>query len=267
VRKVRGGLLIAILVTTAAAVALNELAYGGTLFGPGSVARVPTRVLSLPDFSLVGKFSFGFVAKLGILGAALAVFSFLLSDFLDTVGSVIGLAGEAGFLTPDGKLPRMRRVLLVDSLSAVAGGVCSSSSATTYIEAAAGIAEGARTGLASVVTGVLFLVSMFVAPLAGVIPAEATACALVVVGFLLAGTLRDVEWGDPTEAAPAFLTAIGMPFTYSISDGIGLGAISYAVLKVAAGRRREVHPMMWVTAVAFLVFFLLEPLRQLIGLG
>lgn len=266
-RKVRGALLIAILATTAAAIALNELAYGGTLFGDGGAARLPARVLSLPDFSLVGHFSFGFVAKLGMLGAALAVFSLMLSDFFDTVGTAIGVAGEAGFLDREGKLPRMGRVLLVDSLGAVAGGVCSSASATTYVESAAGIAAGARTGLASVVTGVLFLASMLIAPLAGVIPAEATACALVVVGFLLAGALREVDWSDLTEAAPAFLTAVGMPFTYSISDGIGIGAISYAVLKLAAGRGREVHPTMWVTAAAFLIFFLLPSLQRLIGLG
>ena len=266
-RRVRGGLLIAIFATTAAAIALNVGVYGGTLFGPGDVARLPARVVSLPDFSLVGDFSFGFVARLGLLGAALAVFTLMLSDFFDTVGTAIGLGAEAGFLRPDGTLPRMKRLLLVDSLSAVAGGACSASSATTYIESAAGVAEGARTGRASVVTGALFLAAMFVAPLAAVIPAEATASALVVVGFLLAGVLRDVDWRDPTEAAPAFLTAVGMPFTYSIADGIGLGAIAYVVLKAATGRRREVHAMMWLTAAAFLVFFALEPLRALLGVG
>lgn len=266
-RRVRGGLLIAILGVTTLAVALNELVYGGALFTTPGVARVPAQVLSLPDFSLVGAFSFGFFAKLGMLGAALAVFSLLLSDFFDTIGSVIGLGHEGGFLRSDGTLPRMKRLLLVDSLGAVAGGACSASSATTYIEAGAGIAEGARTGLAAVVTGVLFLASMFLAPLAGVIPAEATACALVVVGLLMAAGLRDVDWRDPTEAAPAFLTAVGMPFTYSISDGIGFGAISYVVLKVATGRGREVGWPMWVTAGAFLVFFLREPLERLAALG
>ena len=266
-RRVRGGLLIAIFATTAAAIALNFAAYGGSLFGEGEVGRLPARVVSLPDFSLVGDFSFGFVAKLGLLGAALAVFTLMLSDFFDTVGTAIGLGAEAGFLRPDGSLPRMRRLLLVDSLSAVAGGACSASSATTYIESAAGIAEGARTGRASLVTGGLFLAAMFVAPLAAVIPAEATASALVVVGFLLASILRDVDWRDPTEAAPAFLTAVGMPFTYSIADGIGMGAIAYVVLKTATGRRREVRAMMWLTAAAFLVFFALEPLRALLGLG
>jgi AGZA family xanthine/uracil permease-like MFS transporter len=161
----------------------------------------------------------------------------------------------------------MKRLLLVDSLSAVAGGACSASSATTYIESAAGVAQGARTGRASVVTGLLFLAAMFVAPLAAVIPAEATASALVVVGFLLASILRDVDWRDPTEAAPAFLTAVGMPFTYSIADGIGMGAIAYVVMKTATGRRGEVHAMMWLTAAAFLVFFALEPLRRLLGFG
>lgn len=266
-RRVRGGLLIAIFATTAAAIALNAGVYGGALFGPGEVARLPARIVSLPDFSLVGDFSFGFVARLGLLGAALAVFTLMLSDFFDTVGTAIGLGAEAGFLRPDGTLPRMKRLLLVDSLSAVAGGACSASSATTYIESAAGVAEGARTGRASIVTGALFLAAMFVAPLAAVIPAEATASALVVVGFLLAGVLRDVDWRDPTEAAPAFLTAVGMPFTYSIADGIGLGAIAYVVLKTATGRRREVHAMMWLTAAAFLAFFALEPLRALLGVG
>ena len=266
-RRVRGGLLLAIFVTTAAAIALNFAAYGGSLFGEGEVGRLPARVLSLPDFSLVGQFSFGFVARLGLLGAAIAVFTLMLSDFFDTVGTAIGLGAEAGLLRPDGSLPRMKRLLLVDSLSAVAGGACSASSATTYIESAAGVAEGARTGRASVVTGALFLAAMFVAPLAAVIPAEATASALVVVGFLHAGILRDVDWRDPTEAAPAFLTAVGMPFTYSIADGIGMGAIAYVVLKSATGRAREVHAMMWLTAAAFLVFFALEPLRALLGFG
>jgi len=266
-RKVRGALLLAIAVTTAAAIALNEGVYGGALFGPGPVGRFPLEVLSAPDFGLVGRVSFGFVAKLGALGAALAVFSLMLSDFFDTVGTAVGLADEAGFLGADGRLPRMQRVLLVDSLAAVAGGLASSSSATTYIESASGIAEGARTGLASLVTGALFLGAMFLAPLAGVMPAEATAGALVVVGFLMVGVLRDVDWRDPTEAAPAFLTAVGMPFTASITDGIGMGFIAFVLLKTATGRAREVRAPMWLAAAAFLVFFALEPIQRLLGLG
>ena len=244
VRRVRGALLIAIAAATALALALGK-------------AAAPPAIVSTPDFSLLGAVSLGFVAKLGLLGASLAVFSLMLSDFFDTVGTAVGLGGEAGFLDENGRLPRMRRVLMVDSLAAVAGGVASTSSATTYIESAAGIAEGARTGLASVVTGLLFLAAMFIAPLAGVVPAEATASALVVVGFLMAGMLAEVDWRDLPHAAPAFLTAIVMPFTWSISNGIGVGIIAHVILMACAGRAREVHVLLWIVALAFAVFFAL----------
>jgi adenine/guanine/hypoxanthine permease len=241
-RGVKGGLLIAIAAATVLAIALG-------------VAHVPDRVIAAPDFSLVGQFSFGFVAKLGPLAATLAVFSLMLSDFFDTIGTAVGLGEEGKFLDERGRLPRMKRVLVVDSLAAIAGGVASSSSATTYIESAAGIAAGARTGRASVVTGALFLAAMFVAPLASVVPAEATASALVVVGFLMTGMLRDIDWKDVPEAAPAFLTAIVMPFTWSISNGIGAGVIAYVVLAVVAGRARRVHALVWAVAAAFALYF------------
>jgi AGZA family xanthine/uracil permease-like MFS transporter len=242
VRKVRGALLIAIAGATVLAFILGE-------------THAPTRIFALPSFSLVGEFSFGFVAKLGVLGAALAVFSLMLSDFFDTIGTAIGLGEEGNFLDEHGRLPRMRRVLLVDAIAAIAGGAASASSATTYIESAAGVAAGARTGLASVVTGTLFLVAMFVAPLAGVVPAAAVASVLVVVGFLMTGMLRDIDWKDVPQAAPAFLCAIVMPFTWSISNGIGAGAIAYVVLMSVAARC--VHPIMWGVAVAFALFFIL----------
>jgi AGZA family xanthine/uracil permease-like MFS transporter len=244
VRRVKGALLIAIAAATALAIALGT-------------TRLPDRVVSAPDFALVGQFSFGFFPKLGVLGAALAVFSLMLSDFFDTIGTAIGLGEEGKFLDDAGRLPRMRRVLIVDSLAAVAGGAASSSSATTYIESAAGIAAGARTGLASVVTGVLFLAAMFVGPLAAVVPPEATASALVVVGFLMAGMLRDIDWREPAEAAPAFLTAVVMPFTWSISNGIGAGVIAHVVLALFAGRARAVHPLVWGVAIAFAAYFAL----------
>jgi len=242
VRKVRGALLIAIAATTALAIVVGE-------------AHAPAAVVAAPDFALVGQFSFGFVAKLGALGAALAVFSLMLSDFFDTIGTAVGLGAEGGWLDEHGRLPRMKRVLLVDSLAAVAGGACSASSATTYIESAAGIAAGARTGAASVVTGALFLAAMFVAPLAGVVPAAATASSLVVVGFLMVGMLREIDWRDVPEAAPAFLCAITMPLTWSIANGIGVGVIAHVVLAVFAGRATKVHPLVWGVAAAFAVFF------------
>jgi len=242
VKRVRGALLIAIAIATLLAFVLG-------------VAQAPRQVIATPDFSLVGAFSFGFVAKLGVLGAGLAVFSLMLSDFFDTIGTAVGLGEEGKFLDKHGRLPRMKRVLFVDSLAAVAGGVASASSATTYIESAAGIADGARTGLASLVTGGLFLAAMFFGPLATAVPAQATASALVVVGFLMASMLKDIDWRDVPEAAPAFLTAIVMPFTWSISNGIGAGVIAHAILMTVAGRR--VHPLVWCVAAAFGVFFAL----------
>ncbi|MBW3620793.1 MAG: NCS2 family permease [Actinobacteria bacterium] len=265
-RRVKGALLVAILATTVGGILVNELFLDGSLWAemPG-VGLFPGDIVSAPDFALLGDFSFGYWAKLGALGAILAVFTLMLADFFDTVGTAVGLADEAGFLDEDGRLPGMDRVLLVDSLAAVAGGAGSSSSATTYIESAAGISEGARTGLASVVTGVLFLFALFISPLAGVIPPQATAAALVVVGFLMIASIRDIDWADPTDAAPAFLTLVGMPFTYSITDGIGLGFVSYVLLKAFTGRVAEVHPMMWVSAAAFVVYFAIEPIKGLLG--
>jgi len=242
VRKVPGALLIAIALATVLAFILG-------------VAHAPSAIVSLPDFSLVGNVSFGFFEKLGVIGAALAVLSLMLSDFFDTVGTALGLGAEGNFLDKHNRLPRMNRVLIVDSLAAIAGGAASSSSATTYIESAAGIAAGARTGLASVVTGALFLAAMFIGPLAGIVPGEATASALVVVGFLMTGMLRDIDWRDVPQSAPAFLTAIVMPATWSISNGIGVGTIAHVILMTVAGRR--VSPLVWGVAAAFAIYFAL----------
>ena len=267
-RRVRGALLISIAVTTVLAIVVN-VANGGELWsavGPG-VAQLPQSIVAAPDFSLLGDFSFGFVAKLGLLAALLAVFTLMLADFFDTMGTAIALGAEAGFLTDDQKLPGVNRVLLVDSLAAVAGGAASASSATTYIESASGIAEGGRTGLASVVTGVLFLFALFFSPLAGVIPPEATAPVLVMVGFFMLRVTRELDWDDYGVAIPAFLTMVTMPFTYSITDGIGIGFISYTVIKLASGRRSEVHWMMALSSLLFLVYFAIAPLSRLLGIG
>lgn len=263
-RRVRGALLYAILGTTVVGIVVNEAFYGGALWGDTGVGNIPSDIVATPDFSLVGAFSFGFIGSLGIIAASIAVFSVMLSDFFDTVGTAVGLGDEAGFLREDGTLPDMDKVLLVDSLAAAAGGAVSSSSATTYIESASGIAEGGRTGLTSVVTGVLFLLAMFLSPLAGVIPAEATAAALVVVGFLMISAVRDIAWDDLTESAPAFLVMVGMPFTYSIADGIGIGFIAYVLIKLFTRRASEVHLMMWIASAAFVIHFAIDPIKGLL---
>ena len=258
VRGVKGALLWGILSTTLLAVVLNTGLGGQQAFG--SAALVPTRLVGLPQGftgseAIFGRWDWGLFTQLGALSSILAIFSLLLTDFFDTMGTVVGLGEEGKFLKKDGKLPGVRRVLLVDSIGAAFGGLANCSSNTTYIESAAGIAEGGRTGLTSVVVGLLFLLAMFFSPLAGIIPKEATAPSLILVGFLMIGTLRDISWRCHEEAIPAFLTLVLMPFTHSITNGIGAGIISFTFLKLVAGKRRELHGLTVAAAVAFLVYF------------
>jgi AGZA family xanthine/uracil permease-like MFS transporter len=171
---------------------------------------------------------------------------------------VVGIGAEAGWLDRDGRLPRLNRVLLVDSLAAVVGGAGSASSATTYIESAAGVAAGGRTGLTAVVVGLCFALALFFAPLAAIVPPEATAAALIVVGYLMCTLVREIPFGDLDEGLPALLTMTLMPFTYSITNGIGAGFISYTFIKLVRGKSAEVHPMMYAAAAAFVVYFVVH---------
>jgi AGZA family xanthine/uracil permease-like MFS transporter len=182
----------------------------------------------------------------------------MLSDFFDTVGTVVGIGAEAGWLDRDGRLPRMGRVLLVDSLAAAAGGAAGVSSATTYIESAAGVAAGGRTGLTSVVVALGFALALFFAPLAGIVPPEATAPALIVVGYLMCAAVREIPFTDLEEGFPALLTMTLMPFSYSITNGIGAGFVGFVFIKVARGRARDVHPLMYATAAACVAYFALQ---------
>jgi AGZA family xanthine/uracil permease-like MFS transporter len=256
-RRTRGALLIGILATTAIGIALNELFAAGQGFTTPGAARFPAAIVQAPDLSTFGRLDFGLFAKLGALAAILVIFSIMLSDFFDTMGTIIGVGGRGGFLDNRGQLPRANRVLLVDSIGAMFGGLANSSSNTTYIESAAGVTEGARTGLASVVTGVLFLAAMFFSPLASVIPAQATAPALIIVGFFMMGIARDIPWDDYEEAIPAFMTMLVMPFTWSITNGIGAGFVTYAAIKVLRGRGAELHWMLYIACAAFIVYFCL----------
>ncbi|MFZ1060035.1 MAG: NCS2 family permease, partial [Candidatus Rokuibacteriota bacterium] len=211
--RVRGALLIGILLTTVVAIAVNAVA-GGKAFPTPGQAAIPPNVWALPDLSSLGAgLNVEVFWRVGAVAAAVTIFSLMLSDFFDTMGTVIGIGGEAGWLDRDGKLPRLNRVLLVDSLAAAAGGVAGASSATTYIESAAGVSEGAKTGLASVMTGLCFLLALFFAPVAGVVPPQATAAALIVVGYLMCKIVREIPFGDLEEGFPALLTLTVMPFT------------------------------------------------------
>jgi AGZA family xanthine/uracil permease-like MFS transporter len=255
---VRAALLLGILGTTALAIVVNATGGGRVWTTPG-VAVLPARIVAWPDLSTLGAgITLDVVPRLGLLGAALVIFSVMLSDFFDTVGTVVGIGAKAGWLDREGRLPRMHRVLLVDSLAAVAGGAAGASSATTYIESAAGVAAGGRTGLTSVVVGIGFALALFVAPLAGIVPPEATAPALIVVGYLMCALVREIPFDDLDEGFPALLTIALMPFSYSITNGIGAGFVSFVFIKLVRGRGREVHPLLYGTAAAFVLYFWLQ---------
>ena len=266
-RRVRGAILIGVLATTVVAIVVEAIAKVGPSKGVNpkgwnlGYPALPQHVVGLPDLSLVGHFSFGAWTRLPAITAVLLVFTLVLADFFDAMGTMTGLGKEAGLLRADGQLPRVGRALFVEGLAGVAGGAGSASSNTVFVESAAGIAEGARTGLANIVTGVLFLAAMFLTPLYQVVPVEAAAPALVVVGAMMMTQIRDIDFGDFSIALPAFLTIVVMPFTYSIANGIGAGFISYVLLRALTGRIKTIHPLMWVVAVAFVGYFAVGPIQ------
>ncbi|HEX6683855.1 MAG TPA: NCS2 family permease [Candidatus Limnocylindrales bacterium] len=259
VRKTKGAILIGIGVTTVLAIIVEAIAK----LGSGdkgwnlNVPTVPTKWFAVPDLSLIGQFDLlGSWKTAGPLVCAMFVFTLLITDFFDTMGTMVAVGQEGGLVNEDGSVPRTREILFVDSVAAAAGGAASTSSNTSYIESAAGVAEGARTGFSNLITGGLFLLAMFLAPLVTVVPFEAASTALVVVGFLMLMNIRNIDWTDYEIAIPAFLTIVLMPFTYSISNGIGAGVITYTLIKLVRGKAREVHPLMWGVAVLFMLYFL-----------
>lgn len=276
VRHVRGAILYGIIGATVLAIVVEAIAAigpqtdaTGKVVNPTgwglNVPKLPEQVVDTPDFGLLGQFSlFGSVSKIGLVTVCLLVFTLMLADFFDTMGTMVAIGAEAGLLDEDGNPPDTQKILVVDSVAAVAGGAGSVSSNTAYIESASGVGEGARTGLASVVTGGLFLLAIFLAPLVSIVPYEAATPALVVVGFLMMQQVGGIDWHDLEIAVPAFLTIVLMPFTYSITAGIGAGFVSYVVIKVARGRAASIHPLMWVVSVLFVLYFAIDPIRQLL---
>ncbi|MGW0605156.1 NCS2 family permease [Streptomyces sp. NPDC002640] len=264
-RKVKGAILISIVLMTLLAIVINALAdvksWGLT------TPALPDSPVAAPDFGLLGQFDLlGAFGQVTVLTVVLLIFTLILSDFFDTMGTVVGVTAEAGLLDERGQVPGLSRVLLIDGAAAVAGGAASSSSATTYVESAAGVGEGARTGFASLVTGGLFALALFFTPLLTMVPMQAASPALVAVGFLMMTQVRHIEWDRYDVAIPAFLTITVMPFTYSITYGIGAGFIAYVVIKACLGRAREVHWLLWGTAVLFLAYFAISPLKMLLGI-
>ena len=229
-----------------------------------NVPSVPESIVATPDFSLFGNFdllgAFNFKG-VTIIAAILFVFTLLLSDFFDTVGTVTAIGNEAGLIDKDGNVPNNNKILFVDSIAAVAGGAGSISSNTSYIESASGVGEGARTGLASIVTGFLFLLTTFLSPLVAVIPYEAATPALVIVGFLMMSQIKDIDWSDYGIGIPAFLSIILMPFTYNISVGIGVGIVSHVIIRLIQGRSKEIHYLLYIVSALFVVYFMQSPIN------
>jgi AGZA family xanthine/uracil permease-like MFS transporter len=278
VRAVPGAILIGILTATALAVMVEAAFHlGPGVSGSGridptgwglNVPAVPTTLVSRPDFSLLGHFSLlGAFPAIGVAGTVLLVLTLMLTDFFDTMGTMIAVGTEGGLLDEDGMPPGSARILAVDAVAAAAGGAAAVSSNTSYVESVAGVAEGARTGLASVVTGALLLVATVFSPLVQVVPYEAEAPALVVVGFVMMLQIHNIDWTDGESALPAFLTIAVMPFTYSITAGIGAGFLTHTLLKLARGKANQVHPLMWVTSALFLLYYANGPLLHLLGIG
>jgi AGZA family xanthine/uracil permease-like MFS transporter len=280
-RGVRGDLLIGIVTTTILATIINEAAGNDAGFVAG--ASWPNDVYETPDLSLLGNFNFDAFTELAFISAVVWAFSLFLADFFDTMGTLVGVGKPAGYLDKDGRLPEIRKPLLVDSLAAVAGGAASTSSATTYIESASGVAVGGRTGWVAVVCGALFFPFMFFAPIIGMVPPQATAPALIIVGFLMMSALTEMEEEAEVEEgiAPrtprklagidftdlgiglaAALTIMFMPFTFSITDGIGVGFLAFVTVRAAQSRGREVHPFMWIASAAFFLYFLVPFLQD-----
>jgi len=270
-RGIKGSLILGIIGATIVAILVNAATAGAT-YGAGA-ASMPAQLIKPPDFSTIGAvFTSGpnglalfEVFRLGIFVAILTIFSLMLSDFFDTAGTVVSVANEGGWLKKDGTIERADRVFWVDSLGALFGGIFGTSSNTTYIESGAGVAEGARTGLASLVTAGLFLLSIFLAPLAGIVPQQATAPVLMLVGWFMFKPILDLNKIGNIDFAMGFavlLTIFVMPLTYSITNGIGAGLIAYTLLKVASGKTKDVNMPLWIATIAFAIYFADPWLRQ-----
>ena len=280
VRKVKGAILIGIVGATVAAVVIQKMykiAPGFTAGNPPTIVdggwglnipNVPSDIVATPKFDFTGQFDlFGAfqLDNVTLVAAILLLFTLLLSDFFDTVGTVTAIGHEAGLADKDGNVDNIQKILLVDSVAAAAGGAAGISSNTSYIESASGVGEGARTGLASIVTGVAFLLTTFLAPLVAIIPYEAATPALIIVGFLMMTQIKNIDWDDLGIAIPAFLTIILMPFTYNISVGIGAGFITHVLIRVFQGRAKEIHALLYLVSGLFVVYFLSSPINNWVG--
>ncbi|WP_210508249.1 NCS2 family permease [Naasia sp. SYSU D00057] len=274
-RQVRGAILIGLASGTVLSILVEAIwNLGPRIGGDGAVNQqgwgltvpeLPGSLVSVPDLGLIGQVSFGSFERIGVLAATMLVFTLLFTNFFDAMGTFTGLSREAGLADTRGDFPRLRSALIVEGVGAVAGGATSSSSNTVFIESGAGIGEGARTGLANLVTGGLFLLAMFFTPLTTIVPTEVASASLVTVGALMMAQIRHIDMGDFAVLLPVFLTVTVMPLTYSIANGIGAGFISWVVVHALSGRIRRISPLLWVVAAGFVIYFARGPIEALLG--
>ncbi|KQQ95651.1 MFS transporter [Leifsonia sp. Leaf325] len=267
-RKVKGAILIGLVSGTVLAVIVEAIGHlGSAVTNPGigwglSVPVIPGNWFALPDLSLVGAVSFDF-GKVGFLTVLMLVFTLVFTNFFDAMGTMTGLSKEAGLADDKGNFPRLRSALIVEGVGAVAGGFTSSSSNTVFIESGSGISEGARTGFANIVTGLLFIAAMFFTPIAAIVPQEVAAAALVIVGALMMSQIRGIDLSDFSVLLPVFLTVVIMPLTYSIANGIGAGFLAWVVVRSLSGKAKQISPLLWVVAIGFLIYFARGPIEAL----
>jgi AGZA family xanthine/uracil permease-like MFS transporter len=237
-RGYRSAIIVGIFAVTAAAILFK-------------LSKLPTSVIEMPDWrSTFLQLDVVCAVKIGLFDV---IFVFLFVDLFDTIGSLMGLGRQAGYLTPDGRMPRVNRALFADAIATIVGSIFGTSTVVTYIESSTGVSEGGRTGLTAVVVAALFFLAAFFSPIAGAIPAIATAPALIIVGALMISAVTEIKWGDMTESIPAFLTMLAMPLTFSIANGLAFGFIFYPLLKVLTGRWREASPLVYLLAVLFIL--------------
>ena len=273
-KKVKGGILIGLISGTVIAVIVEAIWKIGPKFGadgavnPGGWSLTEPVLggnpFAVPDLGLIGAVSFDF-GKVGLVTVVMLVFTLLFTNFFDAMGTMTGLSREAGLADEKGNFPRIKSALIVEGVGAVVGGGTSSSSTTVFVESGAGIGEGARTGLANVVTGVIFLLAMFFTPLTEIVPTEVAAAALVIVGAMMMAQIAHIDLTDFRVLLPVFLTAAVMPLSYSIANGIGAGFVSWVLVHACTGKAKQVHWLLWIVSLGFVVFFARGPIEAMLG--
>ncbi|MFJ9885642.1 NCS2 family permease [Streptomyces sp. NPDC091287] len=264
-RNIPGAILIGIAVGTVVAIIINAIVDIDPKTWSSGPPELEGSAVSTPDFSLFGNVEFGGWGDVGVMTVGMIVFTLVLAGFFDAMATIIGVGTEAKLADDKGRMPGLSKALFIDGAGGVIGGVASGSGQTVFVESATGVGEGARTGLASAVTGLFFAACLFFTPLTAIVPTEVASAALVVIGAMMMQNARHVDWSDRSVAIPVFLTVVLMPFTYTITTGVAAGVIAYSAIKLAQGRAREVGAFMWGLTVIFIVFFALNPIESWLG--